>query len=91
MLQSLLSKLFKKRHRLKILSYRRYGENGEKKGSCRIENKFQQAVVLPARTLQSSTACGGKVIHEIGTRSIIEVRENVCFACTEEVIPSSTR
>ena len=24
-------------------------------------------------------------------RSIIEVRENVCFACTEEVIPSSTR
>ena len=25
------------------------------------------------------------------TRSIIEVRENVCFACTEEVIPSSTR
>ena len=24
-------------------------------------------------------------------RSIFEVRENVCFACTEEVIPSSTR
>ena len=24
-------------------------------------------------------------------RGIIEVRENVCFACTEEVIPSSTR
>ena len=24
-------------------------------------------------------------------RSIIEERENVCFACTEEVIPSSTR
>ena len=24
-------------------------------------------------------------------RSIIEVRENVCFACTEEVISSSTR
>ena len=24
-------------------------------------------------------------------RSIIEVRENVCFACTEEIFPSSTR
>ena len=24
-------------------------------------------------------------------RSIIEIRENVCFACTEKLIPSSTR
>ena len=29
MLQSFLSKLLKKRNRLKILSYRRYGENAE--------------------------------------------------------------
>ena len=30
MLQSFLSKLLKKRNRMKILSYRRYGENGQK-------------------------------------------------------------
>ena len=68
MLQSFISKLIKKRNRLKILSYRRYGENGKKRlGSCRTENKLQQAVVLPARILQSSTACGGKVVQQMGT------------------------
>ena len=51
-----------------ILSYRRYGKNGKTRlGSCRTENKLQQAVVLPARILLSSTACGGKVVQQIGT------------------------
>ena len=37
-------------------------------------------------------ASSRRFVQKIGEmRSIIEVRENVCFACTEEVIPSSTR
>ena len=32
-----------------------------------------------------------KTICRAAKRSIIEVRENVCFACTEEVIPPPTR
>ena len=43
------------------------GKTGKKYWSCRTENKLQQTVVLPARIMQISTACGGKVVQQIGT------------------------
>ena len=41
--------------------------------------------------LQADNNSRGILVLDLVMRIIIEVRENVCFACTEEVIPSSTR
>ena len=74
LLQGFISKLFQKRNRLKIISYRPCGENG-KKGSGPAEPKKITAsstfhslqVLLPTLILQRSTACGGKAVQQIGT------------------------
>ena len=54
-----------------------------------IKGILRRCQILAIRGLNRNTTCISYVEMWELKRSIIEVRENVCFACTEEVIPSS--